>query len=67
MNADRDDLIAVVAHLTRLSLRRRGEPQDARFAMAGPLIANLCDAMGFDNESIAAAAMAQVAAMERQQ
>ncbi len=67
MRDDRDDMVAVVAHLTRIAKRRVGQPQEACLAAAPELVSALCYALGLDDQEIAEAAMAQAVAMEHPQ
>lgn len=67
MKGDRDDMVAVVTHLTRIVKRRAGQPISVSLAVAPELVSSLCLALGLDDQEIAHEAMSHVAAMERPQ
>ncbi len=64
-NRDRDDVVGIVAHLTRLMARKRwrGEMRDLVILLS----ANLCDECGLDCVDVTKAARELAHAMERVQ
>lgn len=63
--SDRDDVVAIVAHLTRIVLRHSGSEteQPERLELAGEIASALCDALALDNEEVSVAALGQARAM----